>query len=100
MQTRQQILDFLSRNRKLFRVKYHIIRIGIFGSYARGDQNPDSDIDLIIEFEENTQDLFDLKLQLKEFFRKKLGTDVDICREKYIRPGIKSFILKETVYAD
>ena len=92
-------MTFLSQNKKLFRDKYHIVRIGLFGSYARGEQNSDSDIDLIIEFEENTQDLYDLKIQLKEFFRIQLGVDADICREKYIKPRFKSSILKEAVYA-
>ena len=84
----------------MFRDRYHIIRIGLFGSYARGDQNVNSDIDLLIEFEDNTQDLYDLKLQLKDFFQKNLGIEIDICREKYIKPRIKKSILKETVYAD
>ena len=100
MRTRDQILTFLAQNKKLFRDKYYIIRIGIFGSYARGDQNIKSDIDLLVEFEDNTQDLYDLKLQLKDFFRTKLGIEVDIRREKYIKPRIKKSILKETVYAD
>jgi hypothetical protein len=99
MKTRDQILTFLTQNKKLFRDKYHIIRIGLFGSYAHGDQNINSDIDLLVEFEENTQDLYDLKLQLKDFFRIKLGIEIDICREKYIKPRIKKSILKETVYA-
>ena len=100
MRTRDQILTFLAQNKKQLRDKYHIIRIGIFGSYARGDQNIKSDIDLLVEFEDNTQDLYDFKLQLKDFFRTKLGIEVDICREKYIKPRIKKSILKETVYAD
>ncbi len=99
MKSREQILTFLSQNRKLFRDKYHVLRIGLFGSYAREEQNPNSDIDLLIEFEENTQDLYDLKIQLKEFFKIQLGLNVDICREKYIKPRIKNSILKETVYA-
>jgi predicted nucleotidyltransferase len=100
MKTRDQILAFLSQNKNLFRDKFHIIRIGLFGSYARGDQNVNSDIDLLVEFEENTQDLYGLKLQLKDFFRNKLGIEIDICREKYIKPRIKKSILKETIYAD
>jgi predicted nucleotidyltransferase len=100
MKTRDQILAFLSQNKNLFRDKFHIIRIGLFGSYARGDQNINSDIDLLVEFEENTQDLYGLKLQLKDFFRNKLGIEIDICREKYIKPRIKKSILKETIYAD
>ena len=100
MKSRDQILAFLKQNKKLFRDRYHIIRIGLFGSYARGDQNANSDIDLLVEFEDNTQDLYDLKLQLKDFFQKNLGIEIDICREKYIKPRIKKSILKETVYAD
>jgi len=100
MKTREQILTFLSQNKRMFRGRYNIVRIGLFGSYARGDQNLKSDIDLLVEFEENTQDLYELKLQLKDFFKKNLGVEVDICREKYIKPRIKNSILKETVYAD
>jgi len=93
-------LSFLTQNKKLFRDKYHIIRIGIFGSYARGEQNINSDIDLLVEFEDNTQDLYDLKQQIKDYFRENLDIEVDICREKYIKPRIKKSILKETIYAD
>lgn len=99
MKTKDQILTFLSQNRKLFRDKFHIVRIGLFGSYVREEQKPNSDIDLMVEFEENTQDLYELKIQLKEFFQMQLGIDVDICREKYIKPRFKNSILKETVYA-
>jgi predicted nucleotidyltransferase len=99
MKTKDQILKFLGQNKKLFRDRYHIIRIGVFGSYARGDQNPDSDIDLLVEFEDGTENLYELKLQIKDFFQNQLGLEVDICREKYIKPRLKNTILKETVYA-
>jgi predicted nucleotidyltransferase len=99
MKTKQQILAFLNQNKKLFRDKFHIVRIGLFGSYAREEQNSASDIDLLVEFEVNTQDLYELKIQLIEFFYIQLGVDIDICREKYIKPRFKNSILKETVYA-
>ena len=100
MKTRDEILNFLGQNNKLFRDKYHIVRIGLFGSYARGEQNINSDIDLLVEFEENTQDIYELKLKIKEFFKSTLGVEVDICREKYIKPRLKRAILKETIYAN
>jgi uncharacterized protein len=100
MKTRDQILSFLSQNKRLFRDRYHIDKIGLFGSYARGDQNNKSDLDLLVEFEENTQDLYELKIQIKEFFKTQLELEVDICREKYIKPRIKKAILKEAIYAD
>jgi len=84
----------------MFREKFHITRIGIFGSYARDEQNKNSDIDFLVEFEDNTQNLYDLKIQIKEFFKNSLGLEVDICREKYIKPRIRKSILSETIYAD
>jgi predicted nucleotidyltransferase len=100
MKTQTQILAFLNQNRKIFRDDYHIVRIGFFGSYARGDQKITSDIDLLVEFEDNVENLYDLKLQIKEFFQKKLNLEVDICREKYIKPRMKKSILEEVIYAD
>ena len=99
MKTRDQILSFLAQNKKLFRDRYHITRIGLFGSYARGEQTIESDIDLLVEFEDNTPDLYELKIQLKKYFLENLGLQVDICREKYIKPRIRNSILKEAVYA-
>jgi len=99
MMMKEQILIFLASNKGLLRDKYHIVRIGIFGSYARGDQNTSSDIDFLVEFDENTQDLYELKIDLKEFFRKQLGIEADICREKFIKPRLRSSIIKEAVYA-
>lgn len=100
VKSQKEILSFLAKNKQILRSRFHIVRIGFFGSYARGDQNKESDLDLIVEFEENTQDLYNLKLQLKEFFKSNLNLKVDICREKYIKPGIKKSILKEAIYVD
>lgn len=100
MRTREEILEFIKHNKSFLEEKFHITRIALFGSYARGEQNTSSDIDLIVEFEENTQDLYDLKLELKEYLTANLGIPVDICREKYIKPGIKKSILSEAIYAE
>lgn len=100
MVSRKDILDFLSGNKNYFKEQYHIIRIGLFGSYARNEQTVLSDIDLVVEFEENTQNLYDLKRALKEYIREKLNIEVDIAREKYLKPRYKKSILKETYYVE
>jgi len=70
----------------------------LFGSYTRGDNENGSDIDLIVEFEENTQNLFDIKRKLKAYIKYNLNLEVDICREKYIKPRYKKVILNEAKY--
>ena len=100
MATQVEILDFLTRNKQFFRDKYGITRIGLFGSYARREQSPDSDLDLIVEFEQDTPNLYDIKRAVKEYIKEKLRLDVDIAREKYIKAIYRDSILKETIYVD
>ena len=94
-----QILSYITQNKARFRREYHIIKIGIFGSIARNEQDEKSDIDLIVEFEDNTQNLFDIKESIRQEFVKKFNRPVDICREKYIKPVFKRQILSEAQYA-
>ena len=94
-----KILFYLTSNKKRLEKEYHLVKIGIFGSMAREEQNEQSDIDIIVEFENDTQDLFTLKQRLKEEIQQKFNLPVDICREKYIKPIFRQQILSETKYA-
>jgi predicted nucleotidyltransferase len=94
-----QILFYLSSNKSRLEKVYHIKKIGVFGSIARGEQNSISDIDLIVEFEDNTPDLFSIKQQLRDEIHAKFHLPVDICREKYIKPIFRNQILAEAKYA-
>jgi len=70
--------------------------LGIFGSYARGEQTEASDMDFLVEFERATFDnYFDLKFFLEDLF----GRKVDLVFKDTIKPRIRSTILEETVYA-
>jgi predicted nucleotidyltransferase len=94
-----QILNYLASNKSRFEKEYHLVKIGIFGSIARGEQNEKSDIDLIVEFEDNTPDLYTIKQRLKNEIQSIFNLPVDICREKYIKPIFKKQILTEVKYA-
>ncbi|NOX85605.1 MAG: hypothetical protein GXO86_06535 [Chlorobi bacterium] len=78
--------------------EYHLIKIGIFGSFARGESNDQSDIDIIVEFEDNTPDLYTLKQRLRNEIQSRFNLRVDICREKYIKPIFREQILSEVKY--
>jgi len=51
MSVQPEILSTIRRNIPRLAMRYGLRRIGIFGSYARGAQRPDSDVDLIVEFD-------------------------------------------------
>ncbi|MEW6380673.1 MAG: nucleotidyltransferase family protein [bacterium] len=70
--------------------------IGIFGSYARGEQKKRSDVDILVEFDE-VPDLFKF-IELERYLEKLLKVKVDLVRKKAIWPELKDLILKEVVY--
>ncbi|MEE9462863.1 MAG: nucleotidyltransferase family protein [Bacteroidales bacterium] len=98
MTTKGEILDFLTRNKQYFRDQFGIVKIGLFGSYAKDEQTDGSDIDLIVEFANNTPNLFDVKNELKNYINERFNIQVDIAREKYLKPIYRDSILQETIY--
>jgi predicted nucleotidyltransferase len=98
MNTQDEIVNFLHNNRKLLLEKYHVTKIGLFGSFARNEQQVDSDVDLLIEIEEGTKNIHDLKDSLKQFLSLSFDRSVDIAREKYLKPYAREQILRDTVY--
>jgi hypothetical protein len=68
-------------------------RIGIFGSYARGEMDPESDLDILVEFSERKSllDIVGIEQELSEA----LGIKVDLLTEKSISPYLIDSIKKE-----
>lgn len=96
--TKSDILAFLAREKKDLQNKYRISKIGLFGSYARGEETDESDIDIILEFLPQTENLTETKLVVKELIRREFGKNVDICREKYLKPYYQKQILQTAIY--
>ena len=59
------ILNYLSDNKRRLQDDYHLTKIGLFGSVARGEQNDSSDIDLIVEFEAKHPRFIFTKIKIK-----------------------------------
>lgn len=97
---KDDIVRFIRENRDYLKQQFHIKKIGIFGSFVRGEQRESSDIDLIIEFQENTSDIYEIKEKLREFFAEHFHTNVDIAREKYLKSFAKEFIAREIEYVE
>ena len=85
------------RSSKLEIVKeFHVKEIGVFGSYIRGEEEDDSDIDILIEFEKPI-DLFRF-LDLEERLSELSGRKVDLVSKKALKPHIGKVILEEVQY--
>lgn len=98
MTKKEEILAFLSEKKAEFFIEYQLVKLGLFGSFARNEETEKSDIDLIVEFQPNTENLSDKKLKIKEVIEKQFDREVDLCREKYIKPYYKHQILQSAIY--
>lgn len=72
-------------------------RIGVFGSVARNEAQPSSDIDVLVEFAE-APDLIDFIL-LKQRLEQILGTKVDLVTPNGLKPRVRDTVLAEVRYA-
>lgn len=74
------------------------LRIGIFGSYARGENKTDSDLDVLIDLDYSRQiSLLDL-VRVEEDLSDALGINVDLVTEKSLSPYLRPHIEKDVVY--
>lgn len=95
MLNQQIILNFLRDHLADLKSEYQISKIGLFGSFARNEQSEQSDIDILLEFEPGTPDIYDKKERLRAYLKSSLQRNVDLCREKYV----KAYLDKEVIYA-
>ena len=82
MLEQSQIFNYLAANKQEISRRYNLTKLGVFGSYARGEQTSQSDLDLLVEFEENTPDLYEKKELLHDEMQSLFNLKVDICTEK------------------
>ncbi len=98
MVTKEEILSYLRENKSQFFSDFQLIKLGLFGSFAQNDASELSDIDLIVEFQPNTENIFEKKEKLKASVQTRFNREVDLCREKYIKPYFKPQILQSAIY--
>lgn len=79
----------------ILKEKYKVNKIGYFGSYARGEQTEQSDIDILVEFSEPVGLEF---IELKDYLEEVLDKKVDLVTENALKPQLKDSILQEVVY--
>jgi hypothetical protein len=80
-----------------FRNVYGVEKLGIFGSTAREENSPDSDLDLLVEFRPG-EETFDHYMHLKFFVEDRLGIKADVVTTNALRKEYKERVLEETKY--
>lgn len=95
MYSKEQILEVLKANKAELERKYPIAELGLFGSYARGDANEQSDIDILVDFNGNIGIGFiALAHELEDMLQQK----VDLVSRKGIKPRYLSSVEKNLIH--
>lgn len=91
-----EVVSQISAIRQELTDRFTVKRIGVFGSFARGDEGPESDIDIVVEFDSPTFDHYmDLKFRLEEIFQR----PVDLVVADTIKPRLRPIVEQEVLYA-
>jgi len=89
------ILNYLNEHYSEFKDKYNVDTLYLFGSYARDEQNDNSDIDLLVDFKQ-TPDLLTF-IELEELLSHSLKKHVDLVPKRKLKVAIKDQVLKEAI---
>ncbi|MBM4044967.1 MAG: nucleotidyltransferase family protein [Planctomycetes bacterium] len=91
----RRIQEILRSHKPLLRERFGVREIGVFGSYARGEESEGSDVDILVAFDEPVGWEF---IDLKEFLERILGRPVDLGTTAALKPQLRETVLREVVY--
>lgn len=91
----QAILMRLEERMGEIRRRFSVAKLSIFGSYARGEGTAQSDLDVLVAFEQKAT--FDLFMDLKFYLEELLGIKVDLVTDKALRPQVRRAIEGEII---
>ena len=95
VKNRDVILNILRENKEAIR-HFGVKRLSLFGSYARKEEKPESDLDFLVEFDHKS---FDVYMGLKEYLENLFQCRVDLVLPNVIKPRLRKRILEEAVHA-
>ena len=93
---KQAVLDRLKDNIEEIRQRFSVKTIAIFGSVARDEAADNSDVDVLVTFEQKAR--FDVFMDLKFYLEELLKTGVDLVTDKALRPQIQKTIEQEIIH--
>ena len=96
MKSKEEVLQILKEAKPELVRRYGLRRLALFGSYARGDQREDSDVDILVELEKPIG--FIRFIKLEDSFSRLLGIKADLVTKKALKPYIGKQILQEVHY--
>jgi len=97
MKNIEEIKKKLEELKPLLKDTFKVKTIGVFGSYIKGEENKESDLDILVEFEESASlSLLDF-VRFENYLSETLEVKVDLVEKNALKPRIGKYILEEVV---
>jgi len=93
----ERIISILKEHKAELKEKYGVKEIGIFGSYVSGEYKEKSDIDILVEFEEDAKIGLLKFVNLENYLSDLIGVKVDLVEKSALKPRIGKNILREVI---
>jgi hypothetical protein len=93
---KEEIIEFLRENKPFLEQQFGVVRIGLFGSYVRGDACEDSDIDIAVEMRD--EHIFRNFFRLERYLKDHLKKEIDLGIEGTIKPFVRQRVMREILY--
>ena len=85
-------------HRDELRQRFGVKSLAVFGSVARGEAKPESDVDIVVEFDPQAHVGLFKMVELKEFLEKVLGCPVDVVTLDGLRPWTRNRVQREAIH--
>ena len=97
MRNIEEVKKKLEELKPTLKDQFKVKSIGIFGSYVRGEERKGSDLDILVDFEEEAElSLLDF-IRLENYLSERSGVKVDLVEREALKPGIGKHILGELI---
>ena len=93
--TKEFIIKEIQKRKEEIQKKFHVKHLTLFGSYARDEQTELSDIDILVEFENEFKDNISNELDLQVYLYNIFEKDIGLCQKEEIKEIFKDFILNQ-----
>ena len=95
--TKLEIQKQLENNKKFIKSKFHVKKIGLFGSFATGEYTTNSDIDILVDFQKGHKDFFNY-IRLQHYLQELFGKQVDLVMSSAVKPQLRDNIFAQVQY--
>ena len=92
-----EVKKILEAQRDFLRERFHVMDVGIFGSFVKGEETALSDIDILVTFERGHKDFFNY-MRMKNYLGELIGLEVDLVIKEAVKPGLRDKIFREVEY--